>query len=126
MIIKTSDFISGVFTQEIIEINFYESNNDYYETDIEICYRVGFGEFKLEASFFKKTNVLHYVQLEKICNGDVYKNIKIFDNINIFNKNLSWFRKNIRQYDSRIKFILNEDSKTALEGIFYVPSKTVG
>jgi len=119
MIIKTSDFYKGKIPEIFFDITFFEKNNDYIESNIDITYRIMYGDFKIEVSFFKKTGYIHYMQIEELGDGGK-EGIVILDDIEIFNKKTEKdiFKKNGNPgCDIRLYFYDNR----YLNNISYIP-----
>lgn len=120
MIITSSDFYLGLMPKDILCISFFENNDDFFESTLEVVYRVTYELLKVEASFFKKSGELHYIQMEECFNSGDLSPIKIIDDLGIFErKNKSWIAENIGEAGEGI--VLYFDNDNLLQSLTYIP-----
>lgn len=120
MIIKSSDFYHGLIPKDILSISFFKANDDYCESILDIVHRMCHKPYKIEVSFFKESNKVHYAQMERIAGDESFFPIKIIDDVGIFDeKDEAWISANLGDVGEGI--VLYFDDNDLLQSITYTP-----
>ena len=92
----------------------------FFESTLEVIYRVTYESLKVEVSFFKGSNEIHYIQMEKCFNSGEFSLIKIIDDLEIFDrKDKSWIAENTGETGEGTVLYFDDDN--LLQSLTYMP-----